>query len=169
MNFRFSVDEQAGILKLALAGTLSLPENLPVYEVTLQAATDIIGTVSTSVTIERFLAHEDDLTSIAKSGEILIQGTPEKFALHPAYPNPFNMSVTLSFSIPEDNVYIRLDIFNVLGQKVTTLLNETKTAGEYTLRWNGKDAAGNNMQSGLYFVRLEAGEYGEIQKVMLLK
>ncbi|NOZ08943.1 MAG: T9SS type A sorting domain-containing protein, partial [FCB group bacterium] len=169
MYFRFNADEAAGTLRLALAGTQTLPENLQVFTVTFQAAADIIDKVSTSVTIGRFLAQEDDLTEIAKSAEILIQGTPGQFALHPAYPNPFNPVVTLGFSLPEDGVPVRMDVLNMLGQRVVTLLDETKSAGEYTLQWNGTDAAGNNLQSGLYFVRLKAGDYLKIQKIMLIK
>ena len=80
-----------------------------------------------------------------------------------AYPNPFNNTVNIAFELPQDGK-VRLDIFNLLGQKVATLVNEPMKAGSHTYRWSG-DAA----SSGVYFYRFVTGNHVETQKLMLLK
>ena len=88
---------------------------------------------------------------------------PERFALHQNYPNPFNPGTTVRYEIPaQTNVALR--VYNVLGQEVATLVNETKLPGRYEARWN---AAG--MASGIYFYRIIAGEFTQTKKLMLMK
>ena len=84
------------------------------------------------------------------------------------YPNPANPSTTLRYSLPEDS-RVRLVIFNALGQSIRTLVNEQKQAGVYTVRWDGLDAAGGDVTSGVYLYSLEAGEHRLTRKLMLLK
>ncbi len=163
MNFISNSNEEEGSLKLALAGVQSLQNELQVFKVTFQAATDISGQISTPISISRFLAHEDDLTSISKSGNILIQGTPEKFALHPAYPNPFNPDTVIGFDLPKDTD-LTLVVYDMMGRPVTDLMSGHVKAGYHMIKWNA-----NAYASGVYFIKLVTAEYSESQKVMLLK
>jgi hypothetical protein len=87
---------------------------------------------------------------------------PRDFALNQNYPNPFNPSTTISYSLPKAAI-VSLRIFNALGQEVATLVNEQKEAGYYQVQWNA------NVSSGIYFYRLQAGEYVETKKMILLK
>ena len=80
-----------------------------------------------------------------------------------AYPNPFNNTVNIAFELPQDG-NVRLDIFNLLGQKVVALVNEPMKAGSHTYRWSGETAS-----SGVYFYRFVTGNHVETQKLMLLK
>jgi hypothetical protein len=89
--------------------------------------------------------------------------TPSNFALIGNYPNPFNNSTIIKFRLA-DAGNIRLDIFNLLGQKIETLLSGTMSAGEHELVWNG-----NNVPSGIYFYRLVAGEKSTVKKMALIK
>lgn len=94
--------------------------------------------------------------------------TPLSFALHGNYPNPFNPETTISFSIQtESNVSI--EIFNVKGQKVKTLTNDTYTSGMHSIVWNGSTDLGKKASSGIYFYRLNAGSYSSTRKMALLK
>ncbi|MBZ0200904.1 MAG: T9SS type A sorting domain-containing protein, partial [Ignavibacteriaceae bacterium] len=88
---------------------------------------------------------------------------PLQYALAQNYPNPFNPSTTISYSVPEAQ-FVTLKIFNVLGQEVTTLVNGMKEAGVYTLNFDAK-----NLNSGLYFYKLEAGTFSAVKKMMLTK
>jgi hypothetical protein len=89
--------------------------------------------------------------------------TPFAFALEQNYPNPFNPSTTIDFSIPKSS-NVSLTIYNILGQRVGTLVNGQLDAGAHTVRFDAK-----NIATGVYFYRLEAGSYVSIKKMMLLK
>jgi hypothetical protein len=80
-----------------------------------------------------------------------------------AYPNPFNNTVNIAFDLPKD-AQVRLDIFNLLGQKVGTLVNEPLKAGTHTYSWSG-----DTHSSGVYFYRFQSASHVETQKLMLLK
>jgi hypothetical protein len=93
---------------------------------------------------------------------------PAFFALRQNYPNPFNPSTTVSYSLPEGEM-VTLDIYNILGHKVRTLVSENKSAGNFTAVWDGLDDRGNQMPNGVYFYRLQAGAFLETRKMVLLK
>lgn len=84
------------------------------------------------------------------------------------YPNPFNPETTISFTLTEKS-FVRLEVYNVLGQKVKTLVSQDKDKGEHSVVWNGKDQHGKKAVSGLYYLRLQAGKMSLLRKVMLLK
>ncbi|MDP2683966.1 MAG: CHAP domain-containing protein [bacterium] len=88
---------------------------------------------------------------------------PTLFTLSQNYPNPFNPVTTIQYSLPEAT-QVTLDIFNILGQKVTTLVNEHQEAGEYSISWDAQKQA-----SGIYFYHLVTGEAVETKKMVLLK
>lgn len=88
---------------------------------------------------------------------------PEKFALDQNYPNPFNPVTTISFNLPEA-MDVSLEIFNILGQKVTTLVSAQMQSGHHSVKWNA-----SNLPSGIYVYYLNAGKYSESKKMMLLK
>jgi M6 family metalloprotease-like protein len=95
---------------------------------------------------------------------------PDKFALEQNYPNPFNPSTTILYSIaPGDPVPTNLAIFNVLGQKVATLVDQVKGPGAYSVTWEGRDDSGAKVASGVYLYRLVHGEQAEAKKMVLLK
>jgi len=79
------------------------------------------------------------------------------------FPNPFNPSTTIMFTIPE-NEFVTLEIFNPLGQKIETLLNKPMTAGQHEVKFNGL-----NFPSGIYFYRIEAGQFLQVKKMIRLK
>lgn len=88
---------------------------------------------------------------------------PETFELSQNYPNPFNPATQINFSIPKQSV-VTLKIYDVLGKEVATLINESKAAGFYTVDFNA-----SSLSSGAYFYRLEAGNFTDIKRMMLIK
>jgi len=88
---------------------------------------------------------------------------PNTYVLSQNFPNPFNPSTTINYTIPQ-KTKVKLEIFNTLGQKVATLVDDTKPAGKYVLIWKPTD-----LPSGVYFYRLNAGIYSETKKLVLLK
>ena len=88
---------------------------------------------------------------------------PKDFTLSQNYPNPFNPSTTISFSLPSKS-YVSLKVFDALGREVSTLVSQELTAGNYSQQWNPV-----SLPSGMYFYRLQAGNYSETRKLVLLK
>jgi hypothetical protein len=88
---------------------------------------------------------------------------PTEFVLQQNCPNPFNPATEISFSLP-NAAHVKLEIFNIMGQKVTTLLNRHLEAGNHSVSWDG-----NNVASGVYFYRLQAGDMVDTKKMVLLK
>jgi hypothetical protein len=88
---------------------------------------------------------------------------PEEFSLDSAYPNPFNPTTTLSFAIPVDSE-VSLSVYNLQGREVSTLINGNMDAGYHSVVWDA-----NSYASGVYFVKMMAGEYISTQKLMLIK
>ncbi len=84
------------------------------------------------------------------------------------YPNPFNPSTTISFSIPK-STNVNISVFNARGQKVTTLTNETYHSGTHNVNWNGKDRNNHSVASGLYFYRVTTDNSSKTNKMILMK
>lgn len=93
---------------------------------------------------------------------------PEKFEITQNYPNPFNPTTTFSYSIPTGS-NVTIEILNVLGQRVRTLLNEYKSAGVYQINWDGDNSNGRKVSSGIYFYRFQTGDISETKKMLLFK
>ncbi len=93
---------------------------------------------------------------------------PTEFALEQNYPNPFNPTTTIRYALKE-NAQVTLKIYNVLGQVVKTLVNEKQTAGFKTVQWDGTDDRGVKVASGIYVYRLEANDFVDTKKMILLK
>jgi hypothetical protein len=93
---------------------------------------------------------------------------PEGFELAQNYPNPFNPETEISYSIPEAT-NVKLEIFNIMGQKVTTLVDQHQDAGTYTVKWNGRNANGSPAASGVYFYRMITDNFSESKSMVLMK
>ncbi len=79
------------------------------------------------------------------------------------YPNPFNPSTKINYSLPE-NSFVEIKVFNIYGEQIKTLVNEYKTAGEYSVDFNGKDLA-----SGVYLYSIKTNNYSAVKKMILQK
>ncbi|MBC8343546.1 MAG: T9SS type A sorting domain-containing protein [Bacteroidetes bacterium] len=110
-----------------------------------------------------------DPESICIALEVINDVIPSIFALADNYPNPFNPTTNISFSIPMA-LDVQINIYNVLGQRVATFNEGQLNAGIYNVRWNGRDQIGNALASGIYFYELQAGDqFRKIKKMTLLK
>ena len=88
---------------------------------------------------------------------------PESFSLDRAYPNPFNPTTTLSFAIPVDSE-VSISVYNLQGREVSTLIDANMDAGYHSVIWNA-----DSYSSGVYFVKMVAGDFVNTQKLMLVK
>ena len=106
--------------------------------------------------------------SVATSGIDLPDGIPGQFTLHQNYPNPFNPITNIRFDIPELS-FARMDIYNMLGQRVRTLFHGAVEPGFHVVQWDGKNDLSKELPAGIYMYKLHAGNYASIQKLVLLK
>lgn len=93
---------------------------------------------------------------------------PTNFALYQNHPNPFNPETEIGFELSM-NAQVTLEIYNSLGQKIITLLNEPRPAGFQKIIWNGRDDFGRQVGSGIYFYRIKAGNFAATKKLVLLR
>ncbi|MBN2227694.1 MAG: T9SS type A sorting domain-containing protein [candidate division Zixibacteria bacterium] len=93
---------------------------------------------------------------------------PGSYELYDAYPNPFNPTTTIGYSLPVAGA-VRLEVFNLLGQKVATLVDEYQHAGRHTVEWNTTATGGEPVASGVYLYRLTAGDFSRSKKLILMK
>ena len=93
---------------------------------------------------------------------------PIAFTLEQNYPNPFNPTTTILYGIPESQ-NVRITIFSLLGQEVAELANTVQSPGSYRVVWNGKDRQGKDVPSGIYLIRLQAGNTQLVKKAMLVR
>ena len=96
---------------------------------------------------------------------------PTEFSLAQNYPNPFNPETNIEFTIPSgnSNVFLEIKVYNFLGQLVKILVSESLSSGTHSVKWNGKNEAGRQMPSGIYFYTISAGNYTNTKKMILLR
>ena len=93
---------------------------------------------------------------------------PTNYSLAQNYPNPFNPETTIEYKVPKPG-FITIKIYNIKGEEVKTLINAEQTAGSYSVNWNGINNKGQQLSSGIYYYRIEAENYSQTRKMILLK
>ena len=97
-----------------------------------------------------------------------VAAIPGVFALHQNYPNPFNPVTTIRYDVPEQS-HVTMEIYNLLGQRVATLVNGIQEPGYHAILWNGTNMDGAAMSSGMYFYHIQAGDFRSVKKLILVK
>ncbi len=112
--------------------------------------------------------HIFELNVGPSTGDPNRETPPGTFALFDNYPNPFNPETRIDYVIGVDSK-VRLEVYNMLGQKVRTLRSREQAAGSYNVIWDGSNDAGNQVASGIYFYRLEAGDFVDTKRMLLVR
>jgi hypothetical protein len=145
-----------GVLKIAMAGVNTLPD----------------GTITT---IDLKLKNKGVKFAVSGSAKLnanlnsqinsfTVQAVPTQFELDQNFPNPFNPSTNINYSVPKTSL-VTIKVYDILGKEVAALVNEEKSAGNYSVQFS----ANSNMASGVYFYRMQAGSFTETKKLILLK
>ncbi|MCB0729291.1 MAG: T9SS type A sorting domain-containing protein, partial [Ignavibacteriae bacterium] len=92
-----------------------------------------------------------------------VTGIPSEFALNQNYPNPFNPTTNISFAIPTES-FVSIKIYDILGKEVSKIVNETKQAGYYNFNFDA-----SSLSSGMYFYKIEAGNFVQTKRMLLMK
>ncbi|OGC91306.1 MAG: hypothetical protein A2W25_07035 [candidate division Zixibacteria bacterium RBG_16_53_22] len=110
----------------------------------------------------------DDFCEPTGAPRIAAEPLPAQFAIHPNYPNPFNPTTTIGFDLPRDS-HVRVLIYNLLGQRIRNLTDAQYPAGTHVLRWDGRNDAGSEVCSGVYFYLVETDTDREAKKMLMLR
>jgi hypothetical protein len=93
---------------------------------------------------------------------------PEVFALHQNYPNPFNPTTQIKYDLPEDAM-VSITIYDVMGRRVKSLVSTTQSAGYRSIQWDATNNLGEPVSAGMYIYMIQAGEFRQNKKMVLLK
>ena len=100
--------------------------------------------------------------------EEAVNSLPTEFSLSQNFPNPFNPTTSIVFSLAKTG-HVKISIYNMLGQKIQDLVNQKVIAGTHEVAWNGKDQSGKAASSGIYFYRMETDSHIAMKKMTLIK
>ena len=150
-------------------GSLGAGENLDVQVRFVPVAT---GEYSGIVTIYSNDNDEEEvtvqLTGIAVELSVDGHQIPDKFTLHQNHPNPFNPVTTLRYDLPEDTM-VNITIYDMMGRVVRTMVNTQQNTGFKSVRWNATNDVGSSVSAGLYLYKIQAGDFRQTKKMVLLK
>ena len=157
------IDQNEGSGDWRSLGLYYLPENVPLEIRVIDTGMSTAGQVLRADAVKFSLIKEITDLDISQSFH-----RPQTYALEQNYPNPFNTTTTIRFALSESGP-VELNVFNLSGRKIRTLLKGYRQAGYYKVQWNGRDAQGRPVASGMYFVQLRIGKTVKNRKMILLK
>jgi hypothetical protein len=159
-GWQLAYRNDGGNVIIAMAGTEPLrASRIAVLELSIlnkESSATITGTAQINA------MYSEQLESVS------LRQIPSKFALNQNYPNPFNPTTTIAYQLAEDSK-VTIQIYDLLGNKVRTLVNSEKASGYYKAQWNGLNDSGNVMPSGAYIYRITAGSFQKTKKMLLMK
>lgn len=130
----------------------------------LPTVADLLESRWSAVEVHTFAQNIDLRTTSGPSS----QPIPTEYELKNNYPNPFNLSTTISYQIPEKAI-VSMKVYSIAGQLVSILVNEEQPRGTYTIRWNGLNDRGNAVASGVYFLEMRANAFRKTLTMILLR
>jgi len=110
----------------------------------------------------------DQNTTNCETASVIDETLPITYNLHNAYPNPFNPVTTLRYDLPED-ANVNITIYDMMGRVVKTMVNTQQNAGFKSVQWNATKNMGQSVSAGLYLYTIQAGEFRQTKKMVLLK
>lgn len=154
-----------GLVDIYGANTLS-PGQGPLLEIKLRQRVSAISGLKIDKAIVANTSAQELEVQIQPNK--VLRSIPGNFSLAQNYPNPFNARTIISYSLPEDSK-VEITIYNILGQRVKTLMNEYQLAGYKRVIWDGTNQKGKTVASGIYFYSIKAGDFTSSKKMLLLK
>jgi len=124
--------------------------------------------VVTVVDIHENESDPSDAVNVTLLSLVDVHGLPEEYALHQNYPNPFNPTTTLRYDLPEDAT-VSVVIYDMMGRQVRTLVSGQASAGYHSTMWNATNDLGSSISAGVYIYTIQAGEFRQTKKMVLLK
>jgi hypothetical protein len=177
IEYRTASDPGGGVLRVLLDGSELCTFNVPAtggwqdYVTLRQSGIWIDGGEDLVLRLEIVEGNQNlnwirfsKMTSAVEDKPAL----PEAYRLSRNYPNPFNPETRIDYQLPENN-YVLIEVVDILGRHVKTLVNRIRSAGRYQTTWNGSNESGQAEASGVYFISMRAGSFHEVRKITLLR
>jgi len=162
-------------VKFAVAGSKSIEQELTLVRVRFELLKPIFSASEDILTIESFKLNESEQTDLLEKSDLSgsLLEMPTDFDISQNYPNPFNPTTTIKYQLPVDSK-VNLTIYNMLGQKIVTLVDGNIPAGYQFAQWNGKDGSGKSIASGVYLYRIEitgndGKQFATVKRMMMMK
>lgn len=157
----FTFSDSIGNFKYKLpAGIYDIYAERVFYEDTIEYQLEVIDDQFTQLAIPMFETVDVEENTLILSANILNLTN---------YPNPFNPSTTISFSVTQNSDFVNLEVYNIKGQKVKTLINEEMQSGKHTSIWSGLDSNNKPVSSGIYLYKIKVGKQVSVNRMLLLK
>jgi len=158
-----------GQIKIALAGAKPVSGSGALVGITFKVSDNVregdrVEISLTSLRVNESQRIDLNLAYLVTVGNLV----PTQFSLSQNHPNPFNPLTIIEYSLPARS-HVAIEVYNLLGQKVSTLVNQEMEAGVHQVIWDGKDSQGNKVSSGVYFYRIKAENFSEVKKMVLMK
>ncbi len=165
-DYLFAHNAQHGRIKLSFAGVESVQGSGRIAEIIFEPIGSKIEAISGIALISAQL--NEGLFSVVIPQFEGISEVPDSYSLHQNYPNPFNPQTVIHYDLPVRSP-VKLSVYNIMGQKVTTLVDGQRSAGSYSIVWDGKNNKGEGLASGIYFYRMETDRFVQIRKLIFMR
>ena len=163
---------EPGTIKFSGSGTEPLQDSLVFLLLTVSINENFMG--ETIISITNFNWNEEDVLDVAAEMVIgyglHVHSTeiPSVFSLSQNYPNPFNPYTNIRYDIPKD-VFLNISIYDMTGKMINNIVNQHQNPGHFSVVWDGKNTKGENVAAGMYIYMIDAGEFRQTKKMILLK
>jgi cyclomaltodextrinase len=165
VTFSTSIDTSAFRIKGGVTYYFNDVLNGTYYQITSSSARNLKLTLPPNSSAVLILARTPFVTSVQGQPQV-----PISFSLEQNYPNPFNPTTTIQFSLAGNgSLLVKLEVYNIMGQKVKTILDESRAPGFYRVLWDGRNDFGRQVASGMYFYKLQSRDFVQTKKMILLK
>ncbi len=165
----FSYHEQNGTIKAALASAHALANNSSTVHFIFKPIADRTRLVTTPISIQEFSANGMEYQISSEQAPLSGEGViPQDYDLQQNYPNPFNSETMVKYQIPQDD-FVTIAIYNLLGQKLRTLVSAQKGPGSYQILWDGRNDWGEPVGSGEYLCQMRTTNFVAARKMILIR
>jgi len=147
------------VLKVALAGYKSVSGNVEVVKIKFRKVSNDVN-----ISLDKVIVNEVEIKVSDGSGV----SVPDRYELNQNYPNPFNSETVIRYQLPEGN-RVEISVYNILGQRVRILVDKEMNAGYYNVKWDGRNDSGSVVASGIYIVKMKAGNFFKVRKLIYLR
>jgi len=156
-------------LNIAAAGTKAINGGGSLVNIEFELSKTATYSADNSLLITSFSLNEIQATNLNKEISLnTVPALPTEYAISQNYPNPFNLQTMIKYQLPE-KAHVKIELFNLLGQRVRTLFNEEIKAGYHQVSWDGLDDFQNTAASGVYIFRLQANQFVSNRKLVILR
>ncbi|MDZ7357357.1 MAG: T9SS type A sorting domain-containing protein, partial [candidate division KSB1 bacterium] len=165
----FSSHEQNGMIKMAMASAQAIADNSCKIRFIFEPIADRKVLAVTPITIQQFSVNGNDyeIKNLPQS-QLDNFSVPQNYGLDQNYPNPFNAETMVKYQLPQAD-FVTIEIYNLLGQKLRTLVSEHQGPGIYRIRWDGRNDWGEPVGSGEYLCQMKTANFVTVRKMLLLR